>query len=1125
VSSPTSRWRLPVVTATVALLASACAVPLPAAADSPAKPAPTSAFYEASPLETAAIPAGSTYTNLNIGGSEPLAYAHRKIRVADEPGAALRLEVFEAATGKVNSTFDLTGQLDVVDAATHVNNYDKDQRLEIFVRGSLAGQARLLRIVGTAKDSLTGAMVQAVDSVAIDPSKLVLLDVASSGLLAVHRDDDGSFTAQRVSYDLVGVRDPVKLPLADAGAREFVMTPGSGNLFSIRDGAVDVVSVYDVGTLRSAALPAIAGAMLVRADGDRVVIADEGGDVALVSAEFMGDPVVDLALALDAMPRSVDVKDAFDELQVVTADGASIRRFPVDGAPERETRVFDGLSIVEGSLSSGSWSRNDSSFLAVAADQTFRYVDSYLLAPTPFVSQISSPETVGAPMTWSTSAFGTGNVNSVWEYSLDGGANWSERGQDWSQAVPDAGDTLTDRPALPAALDGKAPYFRSSTDELALASWSFGRGENAISVPTSGYSALWRARFFSELGSITGPVQKIAVATPPAQSPAPLVTKHPAPARAVDGRNVSFEASATGDPVPAVRWERSSDGASWAAVAGATTTKLSVRAALVDSGTRYRAVFTSSAGEAVTEAAVLTVTPVPAPSLGAAPAGAKTIAGAAFNLDLNDYGADWRRESAGEHVKVAKSGVDFGSGNGWRDPATGAFQAVWQGSATFLPYGGLNGLHLTFANPYLAIDAAGRGTVTADVSWNNGGGMGGTGGNRTSDGSQRVVIATFAESAVELGADGAYTFTGAPEWAGRSYVKPELADARTYLNSFPASFVDYLDDDLRPWFLSTGSSRDDEKAPRELVATFTATEQAAVTTGDPVSASDPLGDGAQHFTASAPVFTMQPVSTTSGADGSARFEVAASGVPAPRLQWQRLDGDQWRDIDGATTPVLEITGFEGGTASLRVTAQNSVGKVVSKTVTLTSTTPQPSPEPSNPVEPSPEPSNPVEPSPEPSGRAPSSTPAAPVAEGAELSSKDTGGLSARLSGESLSVSGLAPGKWYHLTAYSAPTSLGWKLADASGTVTAVLPESIGAGAHRVAVQDSTGVLVGWAGFEVPQDGAYDTRTVTTVPAEKLANTGFDGTFFVIIFGAGFVALGVILSVIRVRGRKKNTGND
>lgn len=91
---------------------------------------------------------------------------------------------------------------------------------------------------------------------------------------------------------------------------------------------------------------------------------------------------------------------------------------------------------------------------------------------------------------------------------------------------------------------------------------------------------------------------------------APLITAQPSAQAVVAGADASFTAGANGFPAPTVQWQRF-DGAGWADVPGATSATLTITTALADDGARFRAVFTSAAGTATSDEAVLTVGTVP----------------------------------------------------------------------------------------------------------------------------------------------------------------------------------------------------------------------------------------------------------------------------------------------------------------------------------------------------------------------------------------------------------------------------------------------------------------------------------------------------------------------------------
>lgn len=94
---------------------------------------------------------------------------------------------------------------------------------------------------------------------------------------------------------------------------------------------------------------------------------------------------------------------------------------------------------------------------------------------------------------------------------------------------------------------------------------------------------------------------------------APVVTLQPVPVIVAPGGVATFTAAASGVPAPSVRWQTGS-GDTWTDIPGATSTSYTVPSPQVaDTGKQYRAVFTSTAGQAVTVAATLTVSTASAP--------------------------------------------------------------------------------------------------------------------------------------------------------------------------------------------------------------------------------------------------------------------------------------------------------------------------------------------------------------------------------------------------------------------------------------------------------------------------------------------------------------------------------
>ncbi|MTE23913.1 immunoglobulin-like domain-containing protein [Microbacterium sp. ZXX196] len=138
---------------------------------------------------------------------------------------------------------------------------------------------------------------------------------------------------------------------------------------------------------------------------------------------------------------------------------------------------------------------------------------------------------------------------------------------------------------------------------------------------------------------------------------------------------------------------------------------------------------------------------------------------------------------------------------------------------------------------------------------------------------------------------------------------------------------------------------------------------------------------------------------------------------------------------------------------------------------------------------------------------PAFTPAAPVANGADLPAALEGVIGASVSGDVLSLTGLEPGAWAYAYGYSSPVGLGWALADADGQATLNLAGVLSAGEHRIAVLDADGELVGWSTVTVAdaatdEDAASDDALLPT--GAEQAGTVLAAGIAVLLLAAGAV---------------------
>ncbi|MBX9246248.1 hypothetical protein ICW40_15730 [Actinotalea ferrariae] len=183
--------------------------------------------------------------------------------------------------------------------------------------------------------------------------------------------------------------------------------------------------------------------------------------------------------------------------------------------------------------------------------------------------------------------------------------------------------TITQNPSDSAVASGDAVTLVAAADSevAATVQWQEAApgGPFADIVGATATELTFAASFDRDLHRFRAVFSNPAGATPTAEATlrvapeAPSVTSDPADVTAAEGAPVTFSASATGDPVAAVRWQVSTDeGVTFTDVPGATATTYTIPA--TDRSQHlalYRAVFTNPGGEATTTAATLTVQHAP----------------------------------------------------------------------------------------------------------------------------------------------------------------------------------------------------------------------------------------------------------------------------------------------------------------------------------------------------------------------------------------------------------------------------------------------------------------------------------------------------------------------------------
>ncbi|KAA1372944.1 HtaA domain-containing protein [Aeromicrobium fastidiosum] len=214
----------------------------------------------------------------------------------------------------------------------------------------------------------------------------------------------------------------------------------------------------------------------------------------------------------------------------------------------------------------------------------------------------------------------------------------------------------------------------------------------------------------------------------------------------------------------------------------------------------------------------------------AAPAQAAEVASPSLTWKISTYAAATGQSGqladhsvAGGAVETDRT-VTFPNGVGSVDPATGIASVTYEGSITM---GGHDQYTITLAKPTVSVDAAGKGTISADVSWTL------SVPSPTAGGPQRVNLTTFSTAA--SGADwttsgNLRSLTRTPNWAGvqTPFSDTTASDAAGYGTtanrptegkSWDPAFITFLKPAGVGAFFYQTSNSNDNKAPSPFTAT------------------------------------------------------------------------------------------------------------------------------------------------------------------------------------------------------------------------------------------------------------------------------------------------------------------
>jgi hypothetical protein len=407
-------------------------------------------------------------------------------------------------------------------------------------------------------------------------------------------------------------------------------------------------------------------------------------------------------------------------------------------------------------------------------------------------------------------------------------------------------------------------------------SYSFG-----AAPADNGYE--YRAVFSNQTRTATSSAATLTVTggtTPPPPARGPQVTAQPAALTVDAATPASFSAASSGSPAPDVQWQVSSDaGASWSNIPGATATTYTLASPDgSDNGDQYRAVFTNSAGTATSNPATLTVDTSPAITSQPADASVPPGTSAAFTAAASGFptpSAQWQ--------------VSTDAGASWSN-IPGATAATYMLSSAATADNG---------NQYRAVFTNSAGTAT----------------------SNRAALTVDTSPAI----------TGQP--AGASVAAGTTVSLTAAASGFPTPTVQ--------WQVSTDAGASWSNIPGATAATYTFTA-AGADNGFEYQAifTNPAGSATTNsatLTITTPEITQQPQNQNVVAGTTASFTAAASGVPAPVVQWQVSTDSaaSWSNIPNATSTTYQLAASNADDGhEFRAVFTNQVGTAMTSAVTL-----------------------------------------------------------------------------------------------------------------------------------------------------------------------------------------------
>jgi alpha-tubulin suppressor-like RCC1 family protein len=367
---------------------------------------------------------------------------------------------------------------------------------------------------------------------------------------------------------------------------------------------------------------------------------------------------------------------------------------------------------------------------------------------------------------------------------------------------------------------------------------------------------------------------------------APAVTKQPVNLTVEEGQSASFSSTASGTPTPTIQWELSTNGGStWSPIEGATASPYTIASATTsESGYQFRAVFTNSVGQATSKAATLTVQRAPVVT----------------------------KQPVSVTVEEGQNAVFEAAASGFPTPTV-----QWQTSTN----GGVN---------WSNVSGATSGQLTI------------TGAKTTSSGHQyRALFKNAANTAGVPSEAATLTVQKAPavtkQPTGQTVNEGQTAKFEATGSGFPSPTVQWeVSTDGGSTWNAIAEATSNALTIASAKLSENGNQYRAVFTNAAGKATSSAATLTVHVP---PTVTQNPTSITVEAGESAAFEAAATGSPAPTVQWEisTNGGTTWSAISGAnaTTFTIAKTQLSEDGHEFRAAFTNAGGKATSSPATLT----------------------------------------------------------------------------------------------------------------------------------------------------------------------------------------------